>query len=419
MVPNSIRIASFCLTIGLAANRQFLPPLAAFGGDWPQTLGPQRSGTAEDEAEINQIPIAGPLKVWQCAVGDGFAGVAVANDRLFLYHRIEQEEIIESRSTQTGDIVWRQVFPTDYSCSYNPDGGPRCVPLVHAERIILHGAGGHLRCLATDTGNLLWEHDTLREYSVTEGYFGAGSSPVIHQGLVILNVGGRKGAGIVAFQLSDGDLKWSIPNEQASYSSPRVASVQGTPQLLCVTRLNFIAADPATGHVIGRLPFGARGPTVNAAAPVVIGEHAFLSASYGVGARWVALGGDSTRETWSREDIMSSQYSTCIEHQGVLYGIDGREDIGSATLRAVDPKSPKVLWESKDFGMANLIRVNDVILLIKTNGELVMIQADRERFHELGRAMLSEGVMRALPAYAHGHLYVRDATQLYCFRMTP
>lgn len=419
MVPNAIRIASFCLAIGLAPDRQFFPPPAAFGGDWPQTLGPQRSGTAEDEAEVNQIPNAGPPEVWQCAVGDGFAGVAVAGDYVFLYHRMEQEEIIESRSAITGDVVWKQAFPTNYSCSYNPDGGPRCVPLVHADRIVLHGAGGHLRCLAMDTGELLWEHDTLREYSVTEGYFGAGTSPLIHQGLVIVNVGGRKDVGIAAFQLSDGTLQWSIPNEQASYSSPTIASIQGSPQLLCVTRLNFIAADPINGRVIGRIPFGARGPTVNAAAPLVLGEHAFLSASYGVGARWIALERDSTREVWSRQDIMSSQYSTCIEHRGVLYGIDGREDVGSANLRAVQPKGPNVLWEVKDFGMANLIRVNDSILLIKTDGELVMIQADPEKFHELGRTKLTQGIIRALPAYAQGHLYVRDASQLHCFRLSP
>jgi len=386
-------------------------------GDWPQFLGPQRDGTAVDEAPLNGLP-AGLRPAWRCQVGQGYAGAAIAGNRVYIYHRDGDKEIVESRANDTGTVDWKQSFHTDYVCSYNSDGGPRCVPLIDRDRLVLFGAGGHLRCLDCNNGETLWEHDTQTEYDAQEGYFGAGSSPVVYGELVIVNVGGRKGVGIGAFRLADGSLQWSIPDEQASYAAPKIQDVDGSPQLLCITRLNFVTANPATGQILARLPFGARGPTVNAAAPQTINNHVFLTASYGVGARWIQLERESARPLWDRQDILSSQYSTCVEHHGTLYGIDGREDVGSATLRAVDPKTPSILWEEKNFGMANLLRVNDTIVLLKTDGELVLVQANSDRYVERARTQLDSHPVRALPAYSQGRLYVRGPESLSCYLLS-
>ncbi len=101
-----------------------------------------------------------------------------------------------------------------------------------------------------------------------------------------MNVGGRKGAGIVAFSLTDGKALWKATNDAASYSSPMAATIGGKRQVIFVTRLNVVSVDPKTGKVLFQFPFGQRGPTVNAANPLVFGDHLFVSSSYGVGAQW-------------------------------------------------------------------------------------------------------------------------------------
>jgi len=46
--------------------------------DWPQILGPQRNGVYSGPPLANAWPAAGPRKIWEKAVGQGFAGPVVA-----------------------------------------------------------------------------------------------------------------------------------------------------------------------------------------------------------------------------------------------------------------------------------------------------------------------------------------------------
>ena len=69
---------------------------AAAAGDWPQILGPHRSGIADpDEQLADTWPAAGPQEVWRRPVGSGYAGVSVVDGKAFLFHRIDDQEIIE------------------------------------------------------------------------------------------------------------------------------------------------------------------------------------------------------------------------------------------------------------------------------------------------------------------------------------
>ena len=142
---------------------------------------------------------------------------------------------------------------------------------------------------------------------------------------------------MVALSRKTGETAWQATNEQASYSSPIVADVAGRSQAIFVTRLQCLALDPPTGKVLWQFPFGARGPTVNAATPLLLGDLLFVSASYGVGAHCARLTGEGPVEVWSNNETLSSQYTTGVVVEGKLYGIDGRADTGGARLRCVDP----------------------------------------------------------------------------------
>ncbi len=382
-------------------------------GDWPQILGPHRDGRADGE-QLLQWPASGPRLIWQREVGQGFAGLAVVGERAILFHRLGNNLVAESLDTATGKATWKTSFETNYRGSISPDSGPRCVPLVHEERIYLVGPSGELACVRLGTGEKVWERNVHRDFNAPDGYFGAGSSPIVEGDKLLLNVGGRGGAGIVAFSLTDGKTIWKSTDEAASYSSPVAVALDGQRLVIFVTRLNVVAVDPQNGAVRFQFPFGQRGPTVNAANPIAIGNHLFVSASYGVGAVWAKIGPNSASTVWESNDVMSSQYTTCIEKDGVLYGIDGRQDVGVARLRAFDPQTGNVDWTEEGFGTGNLILSGDKLLIMKTDGTLVLVQPSPKTYQPLADAQLFDTTVQALPALSRGRLFVRDTKTLKC-----
>jgi len=409
---SSRRLSSSLIILGLLLGR------SAAAGDWPQILGPERNGTAPGERLAASWPESGPETLWQQPVGSGLAGVAVSGNRVILFHRIGDREVVEALDAASGKKLWKAAFPTSYVCSIVEDSGPRCVPLIHQERVMVYGAEGRLVCLQLQDGKVLWQRHIDDDFGLPPSYFGAGSTPIVEGDRLLLNVGSRPGAGIVAFALDDGKTLWKATDEGPSYSSPMAATIDRQRHIVFITRLNAVSVDPADGSVLFRIPFGSRGPTVNGATPLLVGRrHLFLTASYGVGAKLVRVADSKADVVWENDRTMSSQYPTPVEHQGVLYGIHGRQDVGTAALRAIDPLTGEVLWSQDEFGMAVPILAGDKLLLLKTDGTLVLAQPDRKRYRELARATVFDTTCRALPALAGGRLYARDTGTLKCIEL--
>ncbi|HEX3726295.1 MAG TPA: PQQ-binding-like beta-propeller repeat protein [Pirellulales bacterium] len=389
------------------------PAQPAAAGDWPQILGPHRNGQADEEHLLTAWPAGGPAVAWQCEVGSGFAGVAVEKSSAVVFYRRATELVAEARQVATGEPLWKVTFPTRYASTISADDGPRCVPVISAGLVYLLGPGGELQCVTLDTGKRVWFRNLYQDFKAPEGYFGAGSSPLVEGGKLLVNVGG-KGAGLVALALADGKTQWQATDELASYSSPIAATIDGVRHVIFVTRLSVVSVDAETGAVRFRFPFGARGPTVNAANPLILGDHLFVSASYGVGAVWAEITRSGAREIWAREDVMSSQYTTCVASDGLLYGIDGRQDVGVARMRCFDPRGPKVLWTREGFGTGNLILADGKLLAMKTDGELLLLDPTPRAFSRLASAKVFDDTVQALPALADGRLLVRDTKTLKC-----
>lgn len=386
-------------------------------GDWPQILGPNRDGVAVDEQLADAWPDGGPKTLWQRDVGQGLAGVAVAGDRLVLFHRLDDEEVAEALDAQTGQKIWTQSFPTSYHTTYTNDLGPRCVPLIHDGHVYLFGAQGDLHCLDLSSGEVRWSRAAGRDFDAPEGYFGAGSTPLVEDGKLLVNVGGRNGAGIVAFDLATGETAWQATDEAASYSSPCAVTLDGVRHVLFVTRLNLVSIDPRDGGERFSIPFGKRGPTVNAATPLVVDGHVFVTANYGVGALFARIGADSVTPVWENDDVMSSQYATGVFHQGHLYGIDGGDSIGAPTrLRCIDPFTAEVRW-TEDCPNGALLLAGDKLLLLGTDGRLTLVAPSPVGYRRLATASVLRTETRALPALSGGRLYVRDTRTLKCLQV--
>jgi outer membrane protein assembly factor BamB len=406
------------LAFALAAIVCVVGRAAVHAGDWPQILGPRRNGVAVDEQLVDSLPKKGPPIVWEHTVGEGYAGVAVAEGLTVVFHRLGDEEVVEGLEATTGKPVWKQSFPATYERGINPDRGPRCVPLIHKGNVYLLGAAGDLHSVVLKTGKKRWSRALAGDYSIPQSYFGVGSTPIVDGDKLLVNVGG-KGAGIVAFALADGKPVWKATDEQASYSSPTAVTLDGTRHVIFVTRLSALSIDPQTGELRWRFRFGAPGPTVNAATPQVLDDKLFLSASYGVGAVCRKIGKTSAEPVWANDETMSSQFSTSVPHNGFMYGVDGRQDIPPARLRCFDPKTGAVRWSTENFPVANLIAADGKLVIVTDNGDLILASASPDAFQELGRTKLAGSSTRALPALANGLLYVRDTKTLKCVDVRP
>src|SRR5579872_987700 len=388
--------------------------LGARGEDWPQFLGPARNGVYTGAA-FGVWPKTGPAALWKIDVGQGFSGPVVVEGRVILFHRRENRAIVDSLDARTGRRVWSAEYPTDYRDDFGFDEGPRATPAVSGGRIFTFGAESILQALDFATGKRLWSIDTRQKFGVEKGFFGAACSPLVEGDRVMLNVGGRNGAGIAAFDASTGRVLWTATSDEAGYSAPVATTIGGVRHALFFTRAGLVDIDPQNGKIRFQFSWRSRShASVNAAAPVVVGNLVFLSASYGTGATLLQIDGNSAKQLWSSDDVLSNHYATSIYRDGFLYGYHGRQEFGQ-TLRSVELKTGKVQWNVDGFGAGTATLAGDRLLLMRENGELVLAPASPKEFRPLARAQLLTPTVRAYPAIADGKLYVRNERTLACF----
>ncbi|MFO1020579.1 MAG: PQQ-binding-like beta-propeller repeat protein [Planctomycetales bacterium] len=353
----------------------FAAAVSCSAGDWPQIHGPHRNGVADDEHLAEKWPEAGPKVLWRAKTGSGYSGVAVAEGKAILFHRVGDEDLLQALDARTGKLIWITRLPEHYQPSITDNNGPLCVPTIADNVIVCFGADGRMSAVEFQTGNKLWSRPLCEEYQAPLGYFGAGSSPLIHDQKVFVNVGGdRKGAGIVALELKTGKTVWAKLAEQASYSSPVLMPISGEPALIFITRLNAVALSPHDGKLLWKYPFGKRGPTVNAALPVIQGDGLFLTASYGIGAVFLKCQRDDVTAAWKTDEFLSSQYTTSVPSGGAYYGIEGRQDAGSASLCCFDPASQTMHWKEEGFIVGHLIAADGKLIVLRDDGQLLLVR---------------------------------------------
>jgi hypothetical protein len=381
---------------------------------WPQFLGPSRNGVYSG-SPVGTWPKSGPALIWKIDVGQGFSSPVVAQGRVILFHRRENRAIVESLDAGTGRRVWLAEYPTNYRDDFGFDEGPRGTPAIATDKIYTFGAEGVLQALDFASGKRIWSVDTQQKFGSDKGFFGAACSPLVEDGRVLLNVGGPNGAGVAAFDAATGKVLWTATNDEAGYSAPVTATIGGTRHALFFTRNGLVDIVPDTGKVRFQFPWRSRSrASVNAAAPVVIGDLVFLTASYGTGAVLLRIDGGSVKQLWASDDALSSHYATPVYLDGFLYGYHGRQESGQS-LRSIELKTGKVQWNVDGFGAGTVTLAGGRVLLVRENGEVVLAPALPKEFRPMASAQLLPPTVRAYPALADGKLYVRNERTLACF----
>lgn len=436
-------------------------PLApqAVTSEWPRLLGPDHDAISKETPLLKEWPKDGPAKVWEVVRGDGYTSPAIVGDRLVSFHAMEGRETVECLHRESGRRFWSFDYAIDYRDRYGFSSGPRASPVVADGVVVVLGVTSMVHALDLQSGKVLWSHDLRAEHNVPQDFFGAGSTPLILDGRVIVNVGGKtekfdvsdsnrdrerklatKGVSVAAFDLKTGGLKWKIEDEWgASYASPVPARLHGSMKVLIYAggesdpaTGGLMCIDPATGELHDRFPWrDEEYIQATGSSPVVIPgkNRAFISTVYpkgrphgGVMVEYDA--GFKAKVVWKSGNFaMHWMNPVCLD--GHLYGIDGeRED--NSRLVCVNADTGSELWSERlewmddDLGRrfnrpavkqgilrASLLRVDGRFLCLGEFGSLSWLDLSPSGCKVLQRTQLFYAQQTwSLPAVSHGLLYV-------------
>jgi outer membrane protein assembly factor BamB len=408
--------SGFALTLAISFN------LSA--ADWPQFLGPNRDGTTPETVDAWKDELK-PL--WRKPVGEAHASPVVADGVVYIFAQPTvpffslllghaTEDCLTAFDAKTGEVKWTQSYERP---EFKPlfGNGPRSTPVVNNGKVFTFGGTGVLACWDAKTGEVVWKVDTLKAFKTKNLFFGISTSPImVDKDKVVVMVGGN-GAGVVAFDVKTGKPLWQATDDPASYSSPVLANKQ----LVLLTGANLLGLSTA-GEKLWEVPFKDQ-LNESSTTPLVVGDVVIGSSvtAGSIAVRVKESGGKfSTDELW-RNKRLTCYFSTPVVVGEYLYMVNGVPSLSNPTitLRCVELKTGKALWEKKNFGRyhAAIVRCGasgkERLLALDDNGYLSLLEPDAKEYKELARSKVC-GQTWAHHALVDGNVYLRDNKELIC-----
>ncbi|HEY9173645.1 MAG TPA: PQQ-binding-like beta-propeller repeat protein, partial [Verrucomicrobiae bacterium] len=294
--------------------------------DWPQWRGPNRDGKAAGFTAPKTWPKELTEK-WKVAVGEGVATPALVGDKLYVFSRQEGGEITRCLDAATGKELWKDKYDamgaTGPAQSFS---GPRSSPTATDGKVVTLGIRGVVSCLDAASGKVLWRKDDFK--GATPRFF-TSSSPLVTDGMVIVQLGGDTDGSVVAYDLATGSEKWKWAGDAPGYASPVLLTVAGTKMVIAETDKRIVGLGVSDGKLLWETPFVVQGRGYNASTPIVDGDTLIYCGS-GRGATAVKIekSGDTfaAKELWKNPDN-SVQFNTPVLKGGFLFGLSANNDL--------------------------------------------------------------------------------------------
>jgi outer membrane protein assembly factor BamB len=400
-------VLSLSLTL-LAAG-----PAAAL--DWPQFRGVNRDGVSAETDLPRSWPAEGPRVVWKRAIGEGYSGISAAADRLYTMDSDGTTEYVLSLEAGTGKELWR--VPAGPKLVDPMGNGPRTTPTLDGGTVYAMGSHGRLLALKAADGTKIWEVDLPQAFGAKRPTWGYSGSPLIDGDLLILEVGGKDGRGVVAFEKATGKVRWGALDGDAAYSSPVVMTIGGIKQYVVPRR-----AGPQTvsfrpdGSVLWTHP----GPfSVIASALFIPPDKVYVSGGDDAGAVLMRIkteggteGGKATVEQLWKTRIMKNHFNNAVLVGSHLYGFD------NATFKCLSVATGEPAWAFRGLGKGSLLLADgNLLIVLSDTGILLLVEATPDAYTELARFQAMEGKAWTAPTLASGRLYLRDHDEIVALEM--
>lgn len=404
----------------LAAGRLVAGPgtAADLPGDWPQFRGARGDNVATNALSIStdwkQKP---PVACWSVDLGEGYAGAAVRDGRVYLldYDQAERADALRCLSLADGREIWRFSYPVKVKRNH---GMSRTVPTLAGKYVVTFGPKCHVVCLEAETGKFVWGRDLVKEFNAEVPQWYAGQCPLVDGGRVILGTGGD--ALLVAVDLATGEVVWKSPNPR----DWKMTHASVVPVEFAGRRMYVYCGSGGVAGVAaedGKLLWETDAWVISIATvptPVPVGGgRIFLSGGYNAGALMLQLAekdGAIVPATVFRlkaADFGSTQ-QTPILHDNHLFGVrpDGQ-------LACLDLEG-RIVWTSgaaARFGLGPYVIAGGYVLAMNDDGLLTLAAASPDRYEMITQAKVLTGHDAWAPlAVAGNRLIARDLTRMVC-----
>ena len=394
-------------------------------GAWPRFRGPNGDAISAEQVKLRrEWPDEGPPVLWSIDVGEGYAGAAVLDGRVYLldYDQPNRADVVRCLSLNDGAEIWRYSYPVRVKREH---GMSRTVPAVTDKYVVTLGPRGHVTCLDSKTGEFRWMLNLVKEFGTTIPLWHAAQCPLIENDKAIIAPAGEEVL-MMAVDCETGETVWQTPNPNGwvmTHSS--ITPMEFAGQRFYV----YCAGITNAGGVVG---ISAQDGSVlwtteqwrvrtNVPAPVVVEEdRIFLSAGYGQydnGCTMLRLTQTDGRIEVASEflyptEVFGTMQQTPIFYDGHIYGVGMDKQLACLDLQG------NVVWRSGSdhtFGSGPYTIAGGLIYLLNDSGVLTIAEATASGYVQLDQAKVLDGVESWGPiAIASGRLIVRDLMRMVC-----
>lgn len=378
--------------------------------EWTNWRGPKR------DAVSSYVPKKLPAKakfLWRRPLtGVGLSGIAATSRYVIVADKSKDEksDIFRCLDADIGNQLWAIEYPAPEDMDFS--NSPRANPVIHESLVYLLGAFGDLNCVNLKTGQVVWKKNIIKEFGAELVTWGMCSAPLIVDDKLIVNPG-AKDASIVALDRRIGKVIWKTPGEPAGYSSFILATFGNVRQIVGYDSISLGGWDPKTGRRLWKLLPEEEGD-FNVPTPIYI-DGKLLVVTENNGSRLYGFDNSGTIQAkpLAQNLDLAPDSSTPVVINGLVFGCFGG-------LFCLDLNNDlKTLYSNEDddafFDYAALIAGNDHVLIITVEGELILIEATRDRYTLKSRLHLFEETeVWSHPALIGNRLYIRNTTEVCC-----
>ena len=430
-------MSTILLTLGM-----LLTPPQDSAAAWPRFMGPSGTGAVE-VGELNfEWGEAGPEVLWRVELGEGFGGVAVDGDEVFLLDReVGEMDILRVLDAKTGADLWDQAYEAEGRLQYP---GSRSVPTLVGDYVVTMGGHGDVACFNRKSRTLKWKLNVAEEFEGELPGYGWSNNPLVIGDMVVISVFGED-VGLVALDIATGEEIWATTPLGISHSTPVLFNLLGEEQILFLSageqttprgevgQVTVSSFDPESGELNwDAVVKGSRYPIP---CPMQIdGERFFITGGYRGGSSMLKLsksGGEYKLEEQFHIELGSQMYAPILR-DGHLYYLVNENANHQRNLRktggllCIDLEG-KEKWRTGDdpfLGRGNWIMGGPYLFLQDGfNGSLVVCKASPEGYEELANFNVFGVTDRkdhenwAPMALVDGKLFLRSKNELACLNL--
>ena len=377
-----------------------------FGDEWANWRGTNRDGWLKDQ----KIPrdFSKLSKIWTKALADSYSGPVLANGKVFTTETIDKrDESLVALDVNSGDEIWRRQWPGAMSVPFFAKANGdwiRSTPATDGNMIVVGGMRDVLACFEVESGEEVWRIDFVTQHNANLPSFGLVCSPIIENGFVYVQAGG----GVRKLELASGKLLWNAMPEEGgmmggAFSSPVIAELQGTRQLVTQTRSTLCGIDIEDGSVLWQHSIESfRG--MNILTPTIWQDQVFTSC---YGGKAHLLKPISDAGSWRTEVVWNSKpeayMSSPVVIDGFLY-----MHLKNKRVSCIDLSSGEETWRTQPFGgYWSMVTDGESILALDETGELLLLNANPKEFELIERKKISDEPSWAHVAFLNNQLFIR------------